>query len=120
MKRIKLTERDLTRIIKRVINEQEYTFDDETVELNSKDAGKSASNIVDGYAYSRDFRVTDKEQLDELYYMYKHMLMDAVNKGGGKIREGDYDNAVYISKTEHGNTSPVIPYESLKELAKYV
>ena len=120
MKRIKLTERDLTRIIKRVINEQEYTFDDETVELNSKDAGKSASNIVDGYAYSRDFRVTDKEQLDELYYMYKHMLMDAIYDSGGKLTENQYNAAVWLSKTKHGNTSPVIPYEAIKELAKYV
>ena len=72
MKKIKLTESDLTTIIKKVINEQEEGVE---VELTDNDARESANKIVDGYAYSKDFRVTDKEQLNELYYMYKHMLM---------------------------------------------
>mgnify|MGYP003657531438 CR=1 FL=1 len=119
MKKIKLSESEVTRVIKRVINEQEEGVE---VELTDDDARDSAYKIVDGYAGTNieGVRVTEKGQLNELYYMYKHMLMDAIYDNGGKLTERDYNNAVEMSKRKHGNTSPVIPYESLIELAKYI
>ena len=119
MKRTRLTERNLTRVIKRVINEQNELTDDELEdEVEEVNVDNVADAIVDGYAKNGPI-VTDRSQFKELYYMYRVMIWEAKDNGG-KIPEDEYNRIVARGMKKYGITAPILPYDALKTLSQYI
>ena len=116
MKRTKLTEKHLRKVIARVIKEQDTNLDNPSGD--DFDAEKVAESIVDGYAKNGPIK-TDRAQLQELYYMYRHLVQEAM-KTGGKISENDYNQIMDKGMNRHGITAPLLPYVALQVLSKYV
>ena len=88
MKRTKVTEKHLRKVIARVIKEQDTNLDNPSGD--DFDADEIAEDIVDGYAKNGPIK-TNSEQLNELFYMYRYLVQEAM-KTGGKISENDYNH----------------------------
>ena len=108
MKKLTLTENQLTKIIAQVIKEQD----------DVKTASEDARTIAETYGKLGQPSYNN-QQLDRINGFYDYVLGYAIKHGGSKLEEDRYNRDIGGFTRDEGEFPP-IPYEVIKILSKYV